>query len=177
MNVRNDNFAVALAYLKDNGDIKSQKELALRMGVSEDTISRILQGGRVTEATITKLHAATNGLFNLKWLHGQSDVMLSAEAIAEQHTSLTTPDATTAAILAAKDETIASLKRELAAKDETIAAKDGIISMKDKLINTLLQQIDSLRLQTAIEKGFHSAGTSRSAIVKPATSTLHDSAE
>ena len=157
MNKRNDNFAAALAYLKGRGDIETQKELALLMGVSEDTISRILKGGSVSESTITKFHAATNGLFNLKWLRGQSDVMLSAEAIAAA-----VPDTSTAALLAAKEETIASLKRELAAKDDVIAAKDGIISTKDKLIDTLQQQNDDLRMQVASEKGLHS-GHSRSA--------------
>jgi len=147
MNKRNDNFAAALAYLKEHGDIKSQKELAQRMGVSEDTISRILQGARVSESSITKLHAATNGLFNLRWLRGQSDVMLSAEAIAAQHASPTPTDVMIAAIVSAKDETIASLKRELAAKDETIAAKD-------KLIDTLQLQINDLRMQGAAVEGF-----------------------
>lgn len=140
MNKRNDNFAAALAYLKEHGDIKSQKELAQRMGVSEDTISRILQGARVSESSITKFHAATNGLFNLQWLRGQSDVMLSAEAIAAQHTSPTPTDVMIAAIVSAKDETIASLKRELAAKD--------------KLIDTLQLQIDDLRMQGAAVEGF-----------------------
>lgn len=140
MNKRNDNFAAALAYLKEHGDIKSQKELAQRMGVSEDTISRILQGARVSESSITKFHAATNGLFNLQWLRGQSDVMLSAEAIAAQHASPTPTDVMIATIVSAKDETIASLKRELAAKD--------------KLIDTLQLQIDDLRMQGAAVEGF-----------------------
>lgn len=158
MNNRNDNFAAALAYLKERGDIETQKELALLMGVSEDTISRILKGGSVSESTITKFHAATNGLFNLKWLRGQSDVMLSAEAIAAA-----VPNHPTADLLAAKDEIIASLKRELGAKDDVIAAKDGIISTKDKLIDTLQQQIDELRMQAALEKGLHTHGRSHSA--------------
>lgn len=161
MNKRNENFAAVLAYLKNRGDIETQKDLAELMGVSQDTISRILKGGSVSESTITKLHAATKGMFNLQWLHGQSDVMLSAEAIAARQSSPTQPDMT-AALLIAKDEAIASLKRELAAKDDVIVAKDVIISTKDKLIDTLQQQIDALRMQVAIEKGLHSTGTSRS---------------
>ena len=158
MNKKNVNFATAIAYLKEHGDIKSQKELAQRMGVSEDTISRILQGARVSESSITKLHAATNGLFNLQWLHGQSDVMLSAEVIATQHASPTPTDVMIAAIVSAKDEAIASLKRELAAKDETIAAKD-------KLIDTLQLQINDLQMQGAAVEGFET-GHSHSASVE-----------
>lgn len=168
MNKRNDNFAAALAYLKGRGDIETQKELALLMGVSEDTISRILKGGNVSESTITKFHAATNGLFNLKWLRGQSDVMLSAEAIA-----VAVPDTSTATLLAAKDEIIASLKRELAAKDDVIAAKDGIISTKDKLIEALRQQIDDLRMQFASEKGLH-IGHSQSAAAEHQGMTAYE---
>jgi transcriptional regulator with XRE-family HTH domain len=169
MNKRNDNFAAALAYLKGRGDIETQKELALLMGVSEDTISRILKGGNVSESTITKFHAATNGLFNLKWLRGQSDVMLSAEAIAAA-----VPDTSIATLLAAKEETIASLKRELSAKDDVIAAKDGIISTKDKLISTLQQQIDDLRMQAALEKGLHTPGRSRSAAAEHPSTSAYD---
>lgn len=145
MNKRNENFAAVLAYLKDRGDIETQKDLAELMGVSQDTISRILKGGNVSESTITKLHAATKGLFNLQWLHGQSDVMLSAEAIAARQSSPTPPD-TSAALLAAKDETIAALRSQLSDKDRLIAAKD-------ELIATLRQQNADLRIQIAAGKG------------------------
>lgn len=159
MNKRNENFAAALAYLKDRGDIETQKELALLMGVSEDTISRILKGGSVSESTITKLHTATKGLFNLQWLHGQSDVMLSAEAIAARQSSPTPPDLA-AALLAAKDETIATLRSQL--------------SDKDRLIAVLQQQIDDLRLQTALEKGLRQAGHSPSATAEHQSTATYD---
>ena len=96
-------------------------------------------------------------------MRGESDVMLVADLtpVSAEQPTLPTADPTTA-LLAAKDETIASLKRELAAKDETIAAKDGIISMKDKFIDTLQLQIDDLRMQIVSEKGLHSAGISHS---------------
>ena len=148
MNKRNENFAAVLAYLKGRGDIETQKDLAKLMGVSEDTISRILKGGSVSESTITKLHAATKGLFNLQWLHGQSDVMLSAEAIAARQSSHTPTD-TTAALLAAKEETIAALHSQL--------------SDKDRLIAALQQQVDDLRMQATAEKGLRQAGHSPSA--------------
>jgi chromosome segregation ATPase len=71
---------------------------------------------------------------------------------------------------------IESLKRELAGKEETIAVlrsqlsdKDDVIATKDKLIDTLQQQIDDLRMQAAIEKGLHTPGRSRSAVAERET--------
>ena len=74
-------------------------------------------------------------------------------------------DALTAALIAAKDETIDALKRELAAKDGVIAAKDSqvadrdrLVAAKDALIATLQEQLSTLRMQAVVEKGFRKAG-------------------
>ena len=48
MRLKNNIFAAAFDELKRNHGIKTQKELARRMGVSEDTITRILKD--LTEA-------------------------------------------------------------------------------------------------------------------------------
>ena len=175
-------FRKMFDYLVSNKLIPNQTELARAAGLNEVSVSRILNGQvkSTKQETLWKVNVAFDNIFNPEWMRGESDVMLMADLtpVSTEQPSLApqTADPITA-LLAAKDETIASLKRELAAKDDVIAAKDGIISMKDKLIDTLQQQIDNLRLQAAIEKGLHSAGTSNSAIVKPATSTLHDSAD
>lgn len=165
MNKRNENFAAVLAYLKDRGDIETQKDLAELMGVSQDTISRILKGGSVSESTITKLHAATKGLFNLQWMHGQSDVMLSAEAMAARQPSPTPPD-TTAAMLAAKDETIAALRSQLSDKDRLIAEKDARIA-------DLQQHIADLRRQLTEKKGLTKTGRSRSERAEQGIASQH----
>ena len=69
MKLRNNIFAAALDYLKRNTDIKTQKELARRMGVTETTITRILKDyTEVTEDIITKLQTASGCVFNLQWL-------------------------------------------------------------------------------------------------------------
>ena len=44
MELRNNIFAAAFDELKRNHGIKTQKELARRMGVNENTITRILKG-------------------------------------------------------------------------------------------------------------------------------------
>lgn len=81
MAVLNDIFAAAFDELRRNHGIKTQKELARRMGVSEDTITRIMKGRTdVTEDIITKLQTASGCIFNLQWLRGKDPYhMLAAD--------------------------------------------------------------------------------------------------
>lgn len=72
MRLRNNIFAAAFDYLKREKGIKTQKSLAELMGVSEDTITRILKDRTdVTEDIITKLQTASGCIFNLQWLRGE----------------------------------------------------------------------------------------------------------
>ena len=140
---RNMSFAAALAYLRSiDKDAKlTHGKLAEKIGIDEDTITNILNYyTRVSDTTINKLFVNTDKIFNLQFLLGQSSVML-AEDLAKE--DATRHNAEFAALLAAKDDTIASLKRALSAKDDTIAAKDSIIATKEALISTLRQQISS----------------------------------
>ncbi len=165
MDIRNNNFAAAVDYLKRNGKIKTQKELAGIMGVSEDTITRILKGKRVTEDAISKLQNATDCIFNIQWLRGESDIMLTAEIRSKGEQDRINPHAQMPgadfsswanAIIAGKDDAITALKREIAAKDETIATKDetiatqrGQLADKDALILSLQQQVAQAQQQVA----------------------------
>ena len=165
---RNNNFAAALDYLKRNKGIKTQNELAKRMGCSKDTITRIIKAYTpVTEDAITKFQTATGCIFNLQWLRGESDVMmtedLEVKSVSEPentHQSALMPDysSITNAMIAAKDDAIESLKRELvkteesakrelAAKDETISALRSELDAKNAHIDTLKQQVADCRQQ------------------------------
>lgn len=165
---RNNNFAAALDYLKRNKGIKTQNELAKRMGVSKDTITRIIKAYTpVTEDAITKFQTATGCIFNLQWLRGESDVMmtedLEVKSVSEPentHQSALMPDysSITNAMIAAKDDAIESLKRELvkteesakrelAAKEETINALRSELDAKNAHIDTLKQQVADCRQQ------------------------------
>ena len=164
-------FRKMFDYLVSNKLIPNQTELARAAGLNEVSVSRILNGQvkSTKQETLWKVNVAFNNIFNPDWMRGESDVMLVADLtpVSTEQPSPTPQTADpTAAILAAKDETIASLKRELSAKDDVIAAKDGIIATKDKLISTLQQQIDDLRMQAALEKGLHTPGRSSSAAVE-----------
>lgn len=186
---RNKIFAAAYDHLKRTQGVRTQEQLAEKMGVSAETVSRIIRAHTdVTEDAISRLQTASGCIFNLQWLRGESDVMLVADikkndGHATEATSPSSPDMSSLinSIIAAKDDAIASLKRELASKDETIAAKnetiatkesaiadkeavikakdaalaakDATIADKDVLIKTLQQQVSDLRAQLAIQKG------------------------
>jgi transcriptional regulator with XRE-family HTH domain len=176
---RNNNFAAALDYLKRNKGIKTQNELAKRMGCSKDTITRIIKAYTpVTEDAITKFQTATGCIFNLQWLRGESDVMMtedlevkSVSSPENTHQSALMPDysSITNAMIAAKDDAIESLKRELvkteesakrelAAKDETISALRSQLATKDELIKSLQQQVADLRAALALQQTKDSLG-------------------
>lgn len=88
MRLRNNIFAAAFDYLKREKGIKTQKRLAELMGVSEDTITRILKDRcDVTEDIITKLQTASGCIFNLQWLRGEDSThMLVADMVDEPQT-------------------------------------------------------------------------------------------
>ena len=146
------------------------------MGVTEDTISRIMRlHNQVTEDIITRLQTASGCIFNLQWLRGESDVMLAADAdkapVADNLHESTHIDQGSLmnATIAAQQTSIESLKRELAkaeesskrelaAKDETINALRGQLAAKDTIIETLQQQVADLRTALAEQQKKDSLG-------------------
>ena len=156
---RNHIFAAAIDELRRReGKKLSQKEIADRMGVTEDTVSRIMRlHNQVTEDIITRLQTASGCIFNLQWLRGESDVMLAADAdnkptpVAENLHESTHIDQGSLmnATIAAQQTSIESLKREVAAKDETIGSLKREAATKDALIESLQQQVADLRATLA----------------------------
>ena len=117
MRLRNNIFAAAFDYLKRNKGIKTQKQLAQLMGVSEDTITRILKDRtEVTEDIITKLQTASGCIFNLQWLRGEDTTHMLAQDLADDVGEVTPqqgmpdPSSMVNALLAKSDETISALK-------------------------------------------------------------------
>ena len=174
---RNHIFAAAIDELRRReGKKLSQKEIADRMGVTEDTVSRIMRlHNQVTEDIITRLQTASGCIFNLQWLRGESDVMLAADAdkapVADNLHESTHIDQGSLmnAIIAAQQTSIESLKREvakteesskreLAAKDETIESLKREAAIKDALIETLQQQVADLRAALAEQQKKDSLG-------------------
>lgn len=148
---RNKIFAAAYDHLKRTQGVRTQEQLAEKMGVSAETVSRIIKARTdVTEDAISRLQTASGCIFNLQWLRGESDVMLVADikkndGHATEATSPSSPDMSSMinSIIAAKDDAITSLKRELASKDETIAAKNETIATKEAAITSLKRELTS----------------------------------
>ena len=176
---RNHIFAAAIDELRRReGKKLSQKEIADRMGVTEDTVSRIMRlHNQVTEDIITRLQTASGCIFNLQWLRGESDVMLAADVdnkptpVADNLHESTHIDQGSLmnATIAAQQTSIESLKRELAkteesakrelaAKEETISALRGQLATKDTLIESLQQQVSDLRAALAEQQKKDSLG-------------------
>ena len=145
MKLRNNIFAAAFDYLKRNTDIKTQKELARRMGVTENTITRILRDyTEVTEDIITKLQTASGCVFNLQWLRGEdSEHMLAVDVVETPKESQPVIDQSSMvnAIIAAKDETIATLQARIVDLERTIADKETIIKASEARIVALERQL------------------------------------
>lgn len=145
MKQRNNRFAAALDYLKRTTDIRTQKELARRMGVTETTISRVLKGYvEVTEDIITKLQTASGCVFNLQWLRGEDpDHMLAKDLEAAtpppSQPAQQEPSALTS-------ELIASLKRELDTKQQLLEAKEELIAAlrrENEALSALVKEKDA----------------------------------
>lgn len=166
MDLRNNIFAAAFDELKRNHGIKTQKELARRMGVNENTITRILKGyTEVTEDIITKLQTASGCIFNLQWLRGEDPYHMLAEDVpkpdepTQSTPSIPDPSSIMNAALSAQmqtietqKQTIESLKRESASKDDLIADLRARIIEKDDHIATLKARIAELQQLLAIQK-------------------------
>lgn len=149
MKLKNEIFAFVLDWLIKNKGIDGQKGLSQKTGISQNTISRIMTGKvEPSDDTLRKLNLAFGGIFNMNYLRGNSSVMLlENEMYYSQHlgehpffekkeSSSQLPDMSSVfnSALAAKDDAIESLKRELRTKDELIQSLHEQLATKDQLI-------------------------------------------
>ena len=155
MTLANGLFAQVLDYLVKEKMVKDQQELASVTGITETTISRILNDKvrQPSKDTWQKLNKAFGNIFNPQYFRGESTVMLIADLVPDpinqqpQIPSALNVDFSSYinALIAKSDETIASLKREIEAKEEIIHAKDERIADLEKLADERLHRIAELR--------------------------------
>ena len=147
MRKRNNIFAEAFRWIKKNVEgVRYQKDLAARIGVSEDTITRIMRDQtEVTDDFLCKFNEAFDNIFNYQWLRGEdNEPMLAAElGKSNPHPSAPTIDNGSAinAALAAKDETIETLKARIVDLQRTIDDKVDIIKAREARIVDLERQL------------------------------------
>jgi plasmid maintenance system antidote protein VapI len=156
MRLKNNIFAAAVDEMKRRGIIKYQKDLAQKMAVSEDTITRILKDRtEVTEDVITKLQTASGCLFNLQWLRGESNIMLAEDV---QKQTIANPPAQESApidmdffhqALKINADIIADLRRNVEYFQQLVLDKDSLIQEHNEQIVAL--NIDKAKLATELE--------------------------
>lgn len=147
---KNERFAVAVDYLFQSKLVSNQKDLCSKVGLSEPTYSRIKNEKRiVSDDTIRKLNDAFNGIFNMAYFRGDSDVLLANQPEpAKEPSDMHYIDngSMLNALLAAKDETIAAMQNQLATKDEIIQTKDDLIRSLQMQITMLRTQLDEKKI-------------------------------
>lgn len=156
----NETFKQMLDWIYSNTEARNQADVARKSGLFEATISRALNGKikRVKQETLRKVNSAFGNVFNPAWLRGDSDIMLVADLAEDNNNDLldTVPSVSTSstdalttsslinATLAAKDETIMSLKRELTAKDGIINLLNDQLADRTSLLQSIQQHADDI---------------------------------
>lgn len=155
-------------FLRDNGFIHTQKDLARALGSTSPNVSRLLKGDPkvLTDNICVRIQKAFP-VISANWLMSGEGEMV----VTDSNHSQPMPDygSLMNAALAAKDDAIESLKREiakaeesskreLASKEETISALRGQLATNDALIESLQQQIADLRAELAEQKEKDSLG-------------------
>ena len=156
MRLRNNIFAAAFDYLKREKGIKTQKHLAELMGVSEDTITRRLKDRtEVTEDIITKLQTASSCLFNLQWLRGESNIMLTETVETQPQTNINPHQSASIGAdlwhkaLENDANIIAALRKDIEYYQQLVLDKDSLIQEHNEQIIAL--QIANTRLTTELD--------------------------
>lgn len=155
MRKKNKIFAEAFRWLKAHKDnegkgVKYQKDLAARVGVSEDTITRIMRDQtEVTDDFLCKFNEAFGNIFNYQWLRGEkNEPMLAAElgkSNPHQSAQVIDPSSMVNAIIAANNSALATKDDLIKSKENEIAGLKRELRTKDELIISLRQQL--LQLQ------------------------------
>lgn len=147
-------FLRAFQYLLDITVAKGKGELCALIGIDPSLISKYDKGEKkVSVETMNELACISKGKLNVHYMLGQSEFMLLENVPDDEILSYHNPDfeaqqryksskepidhsSLVNAMIAAKDETIASLERELATKDKLIASLEEQLRMAKELLAT-----------------------------------------
>jgi transcriptional regulator with XRE-family HTH domain len=134
MRMLNDLFSIAVKWLCDNGKVKDQKELAERTGITETTISRILNDKvkRPSDATVRKLMKTFPGLFNPDYFEGKSIYMLMEDLL---HARMQVEEKKQ------DSQDMQNLQKKIAELEERIAEKNELIAYYRKIVEDLSEKV------------------------------------
>ena len=142
MNTRKERLDEVYEYLRANYGIHSKTDFALALGVRRPGVYSAMNGDDryLTDSFFKKICATWQGVFNLQYLLSGEGFLLESTTSEQPARVGIDGSSLINAALAAKDETIAALMRELKGKDEFIAVLRQQVEGKDQLIASLTAQ-------------------------------------
>jgi transcriptional regulator with XRE-family HTH domain len=158
--LKNELFRVAVDYLFMEKKVGSQKELAEKIGITEPSLSRVMNGGRtVSDKTIHKMNEAFGGIFNMAYFRGEDPHCMLLEDLIyykqhpEERLVFEKPKVISTQIPTTSDLSILiekAVEKATAYADKTIAALENQVERYEKELDAKSEEIK--RLQARIHE-------------------------
>jgi transcriptional regulator with XRE-family HTH domain len=158
--LKNELFRVAVDYLFMEKKVGSQKELAEKIGITEPSLSRVMNGGRtVSDKTIYKMNEAFGGIFNMAYFRGEDQLCMLMEDLIyykqhpEERLVFEKPKVISTQIPTTSDLSILiekAVEKATAYADKTIAALENQVERYEKELDAKSEEIK--RLQARIHE-------------------------
>ena len=158
--LKNELFRVAVDYLFREKKVGSQKELAEKIGITEPSLSRVMNGGRtVSDKTIHKMNEAFGGIFNMAYFRGEDPHCMLLEDLIyykqhpEERLVFEKPKVISTQIPTTSDLSILiekAVEKATAYADKTIATLEKQVARYEKELDAKSEEIK--RLQARIQE-------------------------
>jgi transcriptional regulator with XRE-family HTH domain len=158
--LKNELFRVAVDYLFREKKVGSQKELAEKIGITEPSLSRVMNGGRtVSDKTIHKMNEAFGGIFNMAYFRGEDQLCMLMEDLIyykqhpEERLVFEKPKVISTQIPTTSDLSILiekAVEKATAYADKTIATLENQVERYEKELDAKSEEIK--RLQARIQE-------------------------
>jgi transcriptional regulator with XRE-family HTH domain len=158
--LKNELFRVAVDYLFKEKKVGSQKELAEKIGITEPSLSRVMNGGRtVSDKTIHKMNEAFGGIFNMAYFRGEDPHCMLLEDLIyykqhpEERLVFEKPKVISTQIPTTSDLSILiekAVEKATAYADKTIATLENQVERYEKELDAKSEEIK--RLQARIQE-------------------------
>ena len=158
--LKNELFRVAVDYLFMEKKVGSQKELAEKIGITEPSLSRVMNGGRtVSDKTIHKMNEAFGGIFNMAYFRGEDPHCMLLEDLIyykqhpEERLVFEKPKVISTQIPTTSDLSILiekAVEKATAYADKTIATLENQVERYEKELDAKSEEIK--RLQARIHE-------------------------
>ena len=140
---KQERFVKAFAFLRENGYIHTQKDLAVALKSTEGNVSRMLKGDpKVLTDNMCKRLSRAFGMISVNWLiHGDGEMVVVND---NNEKPSTMPDYSSMvnSMLAGRDAHIIELENEIKKLEESHKRE---LEAKEETIHSLRQQVNDLR--------------------------------